>query len=488
MFESRNLLKSRAREARRIERHGREAATRDDTMGSQQSWEDVEPYLDEALEGLNDGERQAVMLRYLRRYSYDQVAAALGVSPAAARQRVHRGLERMRDLLTRRGVVVASAAGLATDMKAYGLTPAPPDLVPNTVEAVGQFSAGLTGTKGAVIMASLKTKAVAAALILGSVGIAAATATVIGRNRQTALTVYVDPAPGDARPPVATGNALAPGGRAVRPAFELIRAASHDASRGTQTVGGFFIGYINKGDWLRYNAVDLGPPSSAGSTFTAFVAVPDKFAGNTIEVRLDGLDGPVLAKLAVSSTGGHGNWRPQSVPTAPHNGGVHDLYFRFSGGGWNFDTFNFAPSARPAVGPIPAVTFNQAHGLETRGGVLCETADGHWARYNGLDFGPGVNAVALTYACDDARAGGAITLRLDRPDSPPVAELPVTGTGSVRRYVTRVIPLDPAVVVGRRDAILSFSGKSKGIANVSRIEFIRQPLSASRPVTSSLKD
>src|SRR4051812_37044465 len=32
MFESRNLLKTRTREARRIEKHGREGNTRDDTM------------------------------------------------------------------------------------------------------------------------------------------------------------------------------------------------------------------------------------------------------------------------------------------------------------------------------------------------------------------------------------------------------------------------------------------------------------------------
>lgn len=62
LFEARNVLKTRSREARRIERHGRETAAaaanrRDETMPPS-TWEDVEPHLDEALEALNDGERR----------------------------------------------------------------------------------------------------------------------------------------------------------------------------------------------------------------------------------------------------------------------------------------------------------------------------------------------------------------------------------------------------------------------------------------------
>jgi hypothetical protein len=437
-------------------------------------WDEVEPHLNEALESLDDGERRAVMLRYLRRNAYDQVAAALGVSPAAARQRVHRGLERMRDFLTKRGVV-ATVAVLATGMKLNGVQSPPADLVATTVEAATRLSEGLGATKGALIVATVKSKAVAGALILGSLGLAAAGTAVIARHGTRATeTIYIDPGPGG---PVASasspriGPTLRPPDDGKRPAFQLIRAASYDASQGTKTVGGF-VGYINKGDWLRFNRVDLGPASASGSTFTAFVASPAQYAGNTIEVRQDSLEGPVLARLTVRSTGGH-IWRPQSVRTTTHPGGIHDLFLRFSGGGWNLDTFNFAPASRPAVGPIAAVTFNEANGLQTRGGVLCETADGYWARYNALDFGPGVGAVAITYACDAAHAGGTISLRLDRPDGPAVAELPVASTGSFGRFVTRTIPLD--VITGRHDVILSFSGQSSGIANVSRFEFRPQP-------------
>lgn len=482
MFESRNVLKSRVREAKRIEKHGRETANRDDAMPSR-TWEDVEPHLNEALEALGDGERTAVMLRYLRRHSYEQVGAALGVTPAAARQRVHRGLDRMRESLARRGVVVATAAGLAAEMRLNGILAPPADLVARTLDAAAQLSAGAAGTTGALVLASAKAKVVAAVIIVGVVTVAGVTAAVITRNRHAAQTMYIEPSTGAVQvtttaPPAAGGStAPRPPGAPVRPAFGLIRSASSDGAMGTRVVGGF-VGYINKDDWLRFDRVDLGPPGT--STFTAMVACPDKYAGNTMDVRLDRLDGPVLAKLTVKSTGSHGDWHTQSAPTLPHSGGIHDVFLRFSGGGWNLDTFTIVTTTRPAVGPITAVTFNEASGVHTRGGVVCETVDGGWARYAGLEFGSDVNAVAVAYSCDDAHAGGTIALRLDRADAPPVATMEVKSTGNFGRFVTRVLPF--AATPGRHDVFLTFAGGQKGIANVSTLEFRQIP---STPVNSA---
>lgn len=485
MFESRNVLKSRSREARRIEKHGRETANRDDAMPSR-TWEDVEPHLNEALEALGDGERTAVMLRYLRRHSYEQVGAALGVTPAAARQRVHRGLDRMRESLARRGVVVATAAGLATEMRLNGVLSPPADLVARTLEAAGQLTAGVGGATGAVLLASAKSKVVAAVILLGAVTVAGVTAAVITRNRHAAQTMYIEPSTGavqvttTAPPPGASTAPPKSAPTAVRPAYQLIRSASADGAMGTRVVGGF-VGYINKDDWLRFDKVDLGPSGTA--TFTAMVACPDKYAGNTIDVRLDRLDGPSLARLTVKSTGSHGDWRTQSAPTVPHTGGIHDVFLRFSGGGWNLDTFTFVATARPAVGSINAISFNEATGVHTRGGVVCETVDGGWVRYGGLEFGPDVNAVAIAYSCDDAHAGGTIALRLDHLDAPPVATLDVKSTGNFRRFVTRVVPFD--VTPGSHDLILTFAGAQKGVANVSSLEFRRSPAATTEKSTTS---
>jgi hypothetical protein len=263
----------------------------------------------------------------------------------------------------------------------------------------------------------------------------------------------------------------APAVKPNRLPFQLIPAISHDENRGTRQVGGF-IGYINGGDWLRYDRFDFGAAGGArGAAFSAVVACPDQYAGHTIQVRADRVDGPLLGVLKVKSTGGFGNWQPQSVPLTASAvpAGIHDVFLVFSGGGWNLDKIKLTLSARSGTDPILGVSFNEAKGVQTRGGVLCDTEDGHWARYDGLDFDSGVNAVAITFSCDGAHPGGKIALRLDRIDGPLLAELPVESTRSWGRFVTRLLAID--TVAGSHNVFLTFSGQGRGLANVSRFQF-----------------
>ena len=57
--------------------------------------------LDEALDALPDTQREAIRLRIEDDLEYDEVAATLGTTPAAARVRVHRGLTALRTRLTK---------------------------------------------------------------------------------------------------------------------------------------------------------------------------------------------------------------------------------------------------------------------------------------------------------------------------------------------------------------------------------------------------
>jgi RNA polymerase sigma-70 factor (ECF subfamily) len=57
--------------------------------------------IDDVLDELPAGQRDAVRLRVLDDLAYEQVAAALGVSEQAARVRVHRGLSALRARLGR---------------------------------------------------------------------------------------------------------------------------------------------------------------------------------------------------------------------------------------------------------------------------------------------------------------------------------------------------------------------------------------------------
>ena len=63
------------------------------------SW--LDGTLDDSLDELSPAERTAVELHVLDDRPYDDVGRALGTSPGAARVRVHRGLAKLRDRLTK---------------------------------------------------------------------------------------------------------------------------------------------------------------------------------------------------------------------------------------------------------------------------------------------------------------------------------------------------------------------------------------------------
>lgn len=94
----------------------REAVLLDDltgVSGIEAAWLQVRPVLDSALAGLNERDRDGVLLRYFENRSYAEIAARIGTSENAARMRVERALEKLRDVLHRRGVT-STAATLAT--------------------------------------------------------------------------------------------------------------------------------------------------------------------------------------------------------------------------------------------------------------------------------------------------------------------------------------------------------------------------------------
>ncbi len=71
------------------------------------------PVLEDALAALHEPEREAVVMHYLQDRSYSEMAAALGVTEAAARKRVSRGLENLGTQLRRRGFGGSATALLA---------------------------------------------------------------------------------------------------------------------------------------------------------------------------------------------------------------------------------------------------------------------------------------------------------------------------------------------------------------------------------------
>jgi RNA polymerase sigma factor (sigma-70 family) len=72
--------------------------------------ERLEPLLDEVLELLPEKDREAVLLHFFEGLSFVDVGQSLSIGPDAARMRVNRALERLRQPLSDRGVASTAAA------------------------------------------------------------------------------------------------------------------------------------------------------------------------------------------------------------------------------------------------------------------------------------------------------------------------------------------------------------------------------------------
>jgi RNA polymerase sigma factor (sigma-70 family) len=91
-------------------------------------WEDISPKLDEALNQLNDEDRQALLLRFFGQKAMREVGAALGVSEDAAKMRVSRAVDRLRTQLGV-GAAACTAAMLSTMLTEYSVEAAPSQFV-----------------------------------------------------------------------------------------------------------------------------------------------------------------------------------------------------------------------------------------------------------------------------------------------------------------------------------------------------------------------
>jgi RNA polymerase sigma factor (sigma-70 family) len=95
---------------------------------SASTWDCLAPHLDEAMQRLRTGDRDAVVLRFLQDRSFAEVGGALGISEAAAKMRVGRALEKLRSALGPRGIAL-SATALAAALSAHAATAAPAGLL-----------------------------------------------------------------------------------------------------------------------------------------------------------------------------------------------------------------------------------------------------------------------------------------------------------------------------------------------------------------------
>jgi RNA polymerase sigma factor (sigma-70 family) len=111
-------------------------------------WGQIAPMLEQAMAGLNEADRNAIILRYFENKQLKDVGAALGTSDDAAKMRVNRALEKLRGFFLKRGVTLSGAA-LGAAITAHSVEAAP----------IGLSAAVIAACQGSALTASTVTLA-----------------------------------------------------------------------------------------------------------------------------------------------------------------------------------------------------------------------------------------------------------------------------------------------------------------------------------------
>jgi uncharacterized protein (TIGR03435 family) len=151
------------------------------------TWNQLSPLLDGAMLRLGQTDRDALVLRFFEGRSLNEVGHALGASEEAAKKRVNRALEKLRNFFATRGVS-SSTAIIAGAISANSVQAAPVTLAKAATAAAITKGATAGGSTLTLIKGALKimawTKAKTAIVVGTSVLLATGTATVTVKEIQ----------------------------------------------------------------------------------------------------------------------------------------------------------------------------------------------------------------------------------------------------------------------------------------------------------------
>jgi RNA polymerase sigma factor (sigma-70 family) len=141
------------------------------------AWPAIAPWLDDAVAGLREKDRQAIVLRFYEGRNLREVGLALGASEDATEKRVNRALEKLRHIFAKRGVNSTTAV-LAGAISAHSVQAAPAGLAKSVTAVALAKGAAASGSTLTLIQGALKvmawtkakTMAVAGAVIFLAAG------------------------------------------------------------------------------------------------------------------------------------------------------------------------------------------------------------------------------------------------------------------------------------------------------------------------------
>ncbi len=237
-FAAADARKLQARRQRYEEEAAQMQTTEHDTATGA-DWEQIAPFLDDAMGCLGEKDRNAIVLRFFEKKSLKEVGAALGANEDSAQKRVSRALEKLQNFFSRRGVFMPGVALAAViSSQAVQAAPASTILSVNALLAAKGAAATLStltivkGTLTIMAWTKFKTTVVAGALALLAVG----TGTVLLSQSKTPLAAKPSPAGEDRTTPIgavryAESAIQADDGQAFYESFHVLTPAQQTAAR-----------------------------------------------------------------------------------------------------------------------------------------------------------------------------------------------------------------------------------------------------------------
>jgi RNA polymerase sigma factor (sigma-70 family) len=133
-------------------------------------WQQLGPVLNAVMLELKEGDREVLLQRFFQRRSLEELGMELGLNSNAARMRVERALNRLRELLLRRGIT-STAVGLTAVLTLQAVSAAPTGLAAAITSATLTTAGAATGSSILTFITMTNAKAVTlgAALVVGAV-------------------------------------------------------------------------------------------------------------------------------------------------------------------------------------------------------------------------------------------------------------------------------------------------------------------------------
>jgi len=262
-------------------------------------------------------------------------------------------------------------------------------------------------------------------------------------------------------------------------AYAKLKAGSYDQADGlSRNAGSGYLDAIHNNAYAAYKGMDFGSGAAGVSAHVSSGA-----QGGTIEIHLDGLNGPLAGTIEVPALGDWNKWVDLTATIDDTKAvGKHDVYLVFRGKNGsdypcNLDWFTFSSIKGKAIaagGKIEAEssTGGSGFGRENGGGATYLAGiygpNNPYAIYNYIDFGTASPKTLTVRAASDT-SGGTIEARLDGMNGPVIASVPVTGTGGWQSFKQFQGPLT-AEVTGKHIVYLLFKG-SDYLFNLDKFTF-----------------